>query len=151
MNKIIVLIIAAVVSIGGYWWWGRGEKAALAPPGEVELDSAKITPETMETRMISYTDNGYAPAALTIKTGETVTFSNKSAKFMWPASAMHPTHRVYGGTELSEHCPDPENDDFDACTSILPDGSWSFTFNKAGEWKYHDHLSPTFFGAITVE
>ena len=29
--------------------------------------------------------------------------------------------------------------------------SWSFKFDIAGAWKYHDHLSPKHFGEIIVE
>jgi len=70
---------------------------------------------------------------------------------MWPASAMHPTHTVYSGTSLVQHCPDEEKVAFDACQGIEPGDSWTFTFKKDGNWKYHDHIAPSFFGSITVE
>jgi plastocyanin len=70
---------------------------------------------------------------------------------MWPASAFHPTHTVYSGTSLSEHCPDTAGTAFDACKGFLPGQSWSFKFTKAGTWKYHDHLNPGATGTIVVE
>jgi plastocyanin len=86
-----------------------------------------------------------------IKKGETVTFKNQSSNSMWPASAMHPTHRVYSGTSLDEHCPDTTGTAFDACKGFLPGQSWSFIFNKTGTWKYHDHLNPSATGTVVVE
>ena len=104
----------------------------------------------MEEKVIIYTDTGYSPNTLTIKNGETVVFKNQSSKTMWPASAMHPSHRVYGGTSLEEHCPDTTGVAFDACKGFLPSGIWSFKFDKVGEWKYHDHLNSGDFGTIVV-
>lgn len=101
--------------------------------------------------VVIYTDSGYSPRTLKVKVGEIVTFKNQSSQAMWPASAMHPSHTVYSGTSLSEHCPDTTGTAFDACTGIQPGNSWSFTFNKKGNWKYHDHLNPSFTGTIIVE
>ena len=101
--------------------------------------------------MVTYTDAGYSPVALTVKKRETVTFKNQSSRSMWTASAMHPTHRVYSGTSLDEHCPDAAGTAFDACKGFLPGESWSFKLDKTGIWKYHDHLNPGVFGSITVE
>ncbi|MEK9182927.1 MAG: hypothetical protein AAB849_00245 [Patescibacteria group bacterium] len=72
-------------------------------------------------------------------------FKNQSARSMWPASGFHPTHTVYpttGGCLGST---------FDACKGVLPGESWSFQFDIAGSWKYHNHLNPADFGMIVVE
>ncbi|MEO0084753.1 MAG: cupredoxin domain-containing protein [candidate division WOR-3 bacterium] len=111
--------------------------------------SQKETPEIQN--IIIYTDSGYSPSTLKVKAGTTVTFKNQSSQAMWPASAMHPSHTVYSGTSLDEHCPDTAGIAFDACTGIQPGNSWNFTFNKKGSWKYHDHLNPSFTGTIIVE
>lgn len=140
MNKFIIFIIIAIVIVGGYFLWGRKEQT----PAPLEPQALERTSKA-SSHVISYTDNGYAPSAITIKAGESVTFKNDSSKAMWPASAMHPTHTAYpttGGCIGST---------FDACAGIQPGKIWSFTFNIPGTWKYHDHLTPTFFGAITVE
>jgi plastocyanin len=69
---------------------------------------------------------------------------------MWVASAMHPAHVVYDGTTKDAHCaagytgPVP----FDQCASGT---SYSFTFTKAGEWKYHNHVNASQFGSVTVQ
>lgn len=123
-----------------------------------EQTKDKINPQpsvaevpTVNENVITYTDTGYSPNTITIKNGETIIFKNQSSKSMWPASAMHPSHRLYSGTSLDEHCPDKTNSTFDACTGILPGGSWSFKFDKNGSWGFHDHLDSKNFGKITAE
>ena len=39
---------------------------------------------------------------------------------------------------------------FDACESVGPGESYSFTFTKADTWKYHDHVHATMFGTVVV-
>lgn len=120
---------------------------------QTEESAAETQPQTQpETQnIVIYTDSGYSPNTLRVKVGTVVTFKNQSSRAMWPASALHPTHAVYSGTSLTEHCPDTKGIAFDACTGIQPGNSWSFTFNKKGTWKYHDHLNPSFTGTIIVE
>ena len=93
---------------------------------------------------VELTDNGFVPASLSIKAGQTVTFVNQSARPVWPASDPHPVHTNYPG---SGGC---IGSVFDACQGIPPGSSWSFTFIKTGTWGYHNHLSPGMTGIITV-
>ncbi|MEK7107874.1 MAG: DoxX family membrane protein [Patescibacteria group bacterium] len=96
-------------------------------------------------QVVTFTDTGYSPNTLIIKNGETVVFKNQSSRTMWPASAMHPTHREYpttGGCLGST---------FDACKGVQPSDSWSFKFDFIGAWKYHDHLNPGNTGTIIVQ
>ncbi len=78
----------------------------------------------------------FAPDTLTIQRGDRVTFVNRDAEPRWPASNLHPTHGIY-----------PE---FDPQEGVPPGESWSFVFDRAGEWKYHDHLIPSVRGIIRV-
>lgn len=153
MNKnIIVSVLALVLVVGGYFYYKNSYQAA--PPIYQQIVDTTTTADissTVEKNVITLTDNGYVPAALTIKKGETVVFKNASSATSWPASAMHPSHVVYSGTSLSEHCPDTANTSFDACKGYLPGQSWSFTFDKVGTWKYHNHLNARQYGSITVE
>lgn len=84
---------------------------------------------------VSYDSNGFHPESQTIRVGDTVTFSSKDKQF-WTASNIHPTHSIY-----------PQ---FDPKQPIEPGQTWSFTFDKVGKWRYHDHLAPSFVGTITV-
>lgn len=154
MNKIIIaVVIIAAAALGGYFLFGGLYKS---PYTHETQNQQRLPPPTNQTpanekNVIIYTNADYSPNTITIKAGETVIWKNQSSRSMWPASAMHPTHRVYSGTSLDEHCPDITNSDFDACTGMLPGNSWSFKFDKIGSWKYHDHLNPYSTGTVAVE
>jgi len=172
-NKtVIVIAVIAFVLLGGYFLLRGGyqqpapsvtqpaspqpiTQPPVSKPSVPEQPSAQQPPASqtpvVKENVVTYTDSGYSPNALTIKQGETVTFKNQSSRSMWPASAVHPTHTVYSGTSLSQHCPDTAGAAFDACKGFLPGQSWSFTFKKAGNWKYHDHLNPGSTGEIQVK
>ncbi len=101
--------------------------------------------------VVKYTDSGYSPDIITIKKGDTVTWENESSSPMWTASGVHPTHTVYSGTSLSEHCPDPNNISFDECQKVGSGQSWSFTFTKTGTWSYHNHAHASDTGTVIVK
>lgn len=153
MNEKIVGIIAVIIVVVGGWYLLKGTPAS-AP--ETPTEEAQTTTNTTTTTttitgvIIVYTDQGFSPANINVPLGTTVTFVNQSSKNMWVASAMHPAHTVYSGTTLSQHCPDTTNSAFDECKGDAPGASYSFTFNKEGTWKYHDHIDATKFGSITV-
>jgi plastocyanin len=85
---------------------------------------------------VHLTPEGYEPKNATIQQGETVAFENTASVEMWPASNIHPTHEIYS--------------DFDPKRPVAPGETWTFTFDQAGVWVYHDHLYPTVTGTITV-
>ena len=161
MKKILIIpIIIALAVLGGYALL-RNSNLFLAAPSAPSVENSPVNsaqeqktpqpqdktpePSAAETaNVIIYSDSGYAPNSITVKAGESVTYKNQSSRAMWPASAMHPTHRVYpttGGGLGST---------FDACRGVLAGGSWTFTFDIAGTWKYHDHLNPSASNSGTV-
>ncbi len=89
------------------------------------------------THVMVFDGEKYTPSDLDIKVGDTVEFQNKSDKPFWPASNIHPTHGIYP--------------DFDPKDAVMGGENWSFTFDKAGNWRYHDHLYPYMVGVITVK
>jgi len=140
----ILLALTAVVLVLVLIFWNS--PSSEAPTAEIPV------PESAgEGNIVVFTDAGFSPAELRVKAGDTVTFENRSSVGFWPASAIHPTHEVYAGTSLSEHCPDGGADSFDACGAFAAGSSWSFTFTKSGTWKYHDHLNASRTGTIVVE
>lgn len=86
---------------------------------------------------ISISDQEFVPKKLNIKLGSEVIFKNDGLKDHWPASDIHPNHGIY-----------PE---FDPQRGLRTGESWSFKFDKAGEWKFHDHLNPSMTGVISVK
>lgn len=89
---------------------------------------------TME--FVSYTDNGFEPRDLLITRGTMVHFVNESSIDMWVASDDHPAHTVLPT--------------FDQFKGSPPGEQYVYIFDQAGEWNYHDHLTPTAVGTITV-
>ena len=77
------------------------------------------------------------PTELTISHGDTVRFINSSGNYHWPASDLHPTHGIYP--------------DFDPRRPIAVNGVWESTFDRLGEWRFHDHLKANIVGTINVE
>lgn len=158
MNKKIAIVIIMIIAIAGIYllWKSPRVQAPTIETSQVSNTKTSLTTtennkETATTsqpanqNVITYTNIGYAPNTFTIQAGETIIYKNNSSLAMWPASAMHPTHAVYpttGGCLGST---------FDACKGIQPGESWSFKFDVAGNWKYHDHLKPSFFGTIIVK
>lgn len=154
-NTIITIIVIVIVLAGGLLWY----KSAKAP--ESQTAPAAGTNETAPNQTgsqtgatgeatVVYSENGFSPKTLTVKKGVAVTFKNQADKEMWVASAMHPEHKAYSGTSLAEHCPDLSNAAFDACQGYKKGESWSFKFDKTGDWKYHNHLDASEFGAVIV-
>lgn len=81
--------------------------------------------------------DGFHPAELTIKKGDSVNFTTTRGNFFWPASDIHPSHALYPN--------------FDPKNPVDPTKSWAFKFELGGIWKFHDHLSPSFRGVISVQ
>ena len=86
--------------------------------------------------VIEYTDNGFVPNNVTIERGKTVSFVNKSTGPMWVASDDHPTHTILPT--------------FDQFMGTEPGTIYQYTFDKTGDWKFHDHINPIWVGTVKV-
>ncbi len=133
MNKniklIVYLAVVLVVAWFGYKWWSSSKQV------DVQGESAvSESVEAIEENMVVYGEEGFSPNPIKIKVGDTVSFVNDSFREMWVASAKHPTHEVLPGFDQLEEGTDYE-----------------YTFTEVGEWKYHDHLNPEYFGSVIVE
>ena len=148
-SKIIIGIVLLIAVVTGVYMF-----AAL---GKNPVNTVKAIENPNENQMniwgnvIEITGSGFSPQTLTIKKGETVTWINKDTEGHWPASAMHPTHTVYPGSNIEKCRTAEEESIFDACRELAPEESYSFTFNEIGSWGYHDHLNANLFGKIIVE
>lgn len=126
------LVVIVLVAGAGYWFWTT--QASDKSSVRTELPGGTEVPEG--AHVVTLTKDGFVPSELSIRVGETVAFRSTNGDLFWPASNLHPSHGIY-----------PE---FDPLGPVQPDNVWSFTFDKPGEWKYHDHLAPYFTGVITV-
>lgn len=110
----------------------EGTSSAMPVPG---MDVPEMI-VSQEIRVI-YNSQGFSPKTVTIKKGDSVVFENKTGKAASVASDEHPTHLLY-----------PEFDQYK--TAQRGKTEFSFTFEKVGTWKYHDHLNPTMTGTVVV-
>lgn len=142
MNKniLVTLLVIGVVALALFIFMGGENAEAPQAQNQQEEQTSNINDEeevSGETHTIVYTDDGYSPQDITIEAGDRVIFENSSSGNFWPASNDHPVHNDYS--------------EFDSREPIGTSGNFSFTFERAGEWGYHDHLNPQFGGTITVQ
>src|SRR6185437_255902 len=152
MNKnIIIGIVVVIVILGGGFLLLKGNsmtKSSTAnqsttQPTEAMQPTSQATEGiqltgtgAMSSNTVSYTEDGFVPSTVTIKKGETVTWTNKDSDDLWVASNPHPTHTDYPG--------------FDELQGISTGKTYSFTFTKVGHWGYHNHLNPSQTGTVVV-
>ena len=102
--------------------------------------------------MIEILSNRFSPDTLKIKKGDTVFFINKDTEKHWPATDVHPSHKLYPGSDFKKCFMQDETElIFDACKGLSKDEGFSFRFNEIGTWNYHDHLKSSLVGKIIVE
>jgi plastocyanin len=131
-NFIIILVTISALGVGLYLH-KSGESDAKIKPQVKFFHQSQILPTDV---VVKVTKNGFEPPKVNIKKGGRVVWLNETSAYVWPASDPHPTHEIYGG--------------FDPEEPFQIDEVWAFTFNKAGSWKYHDHLNPGNTGVIDV-
>ncbi len=150
MKNSLILIVVVLIVGGFYWLWTTSYMEsepldnALSESSAVEVDSNPVIVEPVLEKTVTYTDAGFTPSSLEIKSGDTVKFENQSNNNVWVSSAKHPTHANYpttGGCIGST---------FDSCKALQKGEIWSFKFDIAGNWKYHNHVDATKFGEIVV-
>lgn len=103
--------------------------------GNVASVSSASSSETVH--YVTYlVGQGFVPVRMEIEAGHTVVFVNASDGDFWPASNIHPTHKILP--------------DFDPLGPVAPGQAWGFMFDEAGQWRYHDHLNPSEGGVVIV-
>ncbi len=144
-TKLIIGIVLFVVVLGGGYLLVSTSKPAMAPtptPSPTSQEAMQPTsvpasPSAMQTKnAVTLTSSGYSPATLTIKAGESVTWTNKSGEDATVNSDPHPTHTAYPPLNLG---------------SFVDGQSLSLSFPKTGTYGYHDHLNPSLRGIIIVQ
>lgn len=159
MKKILLTVAILVVVLVGWVVFKKNNNVVVNTP--TPTPSSVLTPlvspeltvgpsPVVSKNIVTYTDLGYTPNILTVKKGEIVIWKNESSNSMWTASAVHPTHKVYPGTDITACGTQTLLPMFDSCGRIETGQSWSFTFNNVGTWGYHNHVNSSHFGKIIV-
>ena len=147
MNWKIIFLAAIVLASGCI-----GNSTDTTPEDANPADETSAPTELNDTpeNVVRLTGSGFSPQTITVEQGETVTWINEANGVMWVGSDVHPTHTEYAGTSVREHCQngDQTSAAFDQCST---GDQFSFTFEKTGEWGYHNHVSSSEEGTVIVE
>lgn len=165
-NKVLVGLVVLLVGVGAGWYFLQGGKSAqesmTREEGVLETTTPAMEPTTtfgsespatgtagatdkggvlntgpQATKIsVSYGTSGFVPNTVTVKRGAVVVWTNQSQSGMWVASAVHPTHQLLPG--------------FDELKSVSAGGTYEYTFEKVGTWKYHNHVAPADTGTVVV-
>ncbi|PIR83791.1 hypothetical protein COU18_02285 [Candidatus Kaiserbacteria bacterium CG10_big_fil_rev_8_21_14_0_10_51_14] len=103
------------------------------PRGDVMIVDAR----EQDTVSIVLSEEGFIPRYVLIRKGTTINFTTTREYQFWPASNEHPAHTMYSA--------------FDPQQPLESEDSWSFVFDRAGEWSFHDHVRSYYTGIIYVE
>lgn len=166
----ILVAVAAILILGGggAWWYLKQqaiEEAAKYAPLPTVSDYASspaddvssttgitgpgVSVSLPKTVTVTYTaKGGFSPTTTLIMRGDTVTFQAEDETSMWVGVADHPSHTKYDDTDLKTHCVEGATPSFDQCKT---GSSFSFTFNKAGTFGYHNHVGAPQKGTIIVQ
>lgn len=128
LTTLVVLVIVFILVSSG----------SNKSDGVIESSDKKVSAcnQASGEQVMIMKDDIYEPKDLQIKLCAKVVFKNRASESRWPASNIHPTHGIY-----------PE---FDPQEPVEIDQEWSFIFDRAGSWRYHDHLKPSITGTIVV-
>jgi plastocyanin len=136
MKNITVITVVFVIAAVGTFLLINKSRGNLSSPEISTVQSPQVAALVSEQNIVTITENGFSPSMLTIKTGESVTWQNKSGVRATVNSDPHPTHTDYEPLNLGE----------------FSDGeSLNLTFDTPGTYSYHNHLNSSQTGTIAVE
>ena len=112
------------------------------------FSESSVSP-TSETHVVEFTDRGFDPVEVVVDRGDTVRFVDNASITMWVASDPYPTNIGYSNTTRKEHCADNSTvEAFDQCST---GEVYEFTFEKSGEWGYHNQKPFASGGRVVVK
>lgn len=140
MTKAIIgIIIVAVLAVGGYFAFHKSgpSYSSTSNNSTSNAPSSNATnPTKPAAATITYTNSGFSPATITVKSGDTVAIKNDSSSEMALDSNPHPVH----------------TDDTDLNVgTVAPGQTMTFTVIKKGTFGFHNHLNPSDQGTIVVQ
>jgi plastocyanin len=140
---IIALVVVVLAAIGGaVALSGNSSNSSSKTPSTASSTSNPSTSsqpassDQSSGATITYSDSGFSPSTLSVKSGTTITIKNTSSRDIQFDSNPHPAHT--DDTELNVGI-------------VSPGQSITFTVTKAGTNGYHNHLNPSDTGTIVVQ
>ena len=151
MKTEIVVLFAVVIFASGCASTSTDSPENIEDaPEEAEAPGSSPSNISGNATVVTYTGEGFRPQEVTVEQGETVVWQSEASTPMWVGSDQHPVHSEYAGSSLREHCSsgDQTSAAFDQCST---GERFSFTFEKEGEWGYHNHRYSQHTGTVIVE
>ncbi len=120
------MVVIVLVLLGGGYYMMKGSSMS---PAESQQSTETVGMEKLPANTVEIKGFAFAPATLTVKVGDTVTWANK---------------------DMVGHSATADDGSFD--TGVLSQGeTGSFTFTKPGTYTYHCTPHPNMKGTIVVE
>jgi plastocyanin len=129
-RALVLMFLVVVVAIGAFSLSSNNKSAVST--GTASLLAAPAPGQ------VSVTSTGFVPATVTVKVGQAVTWTNTDSAPHVIASDPYPTDNALSG--------------FDSQQDLSTNDRYSFVFDKAGTYTYHDDLNPyTLEGTVIVK
>ncbi len=147
MKKALMIIVAVIVVGGGGYLLlhknnddskkqdGGASQVSSNEPAATSTDSKPDNGQPAAAT-ITYSNDGYSPSTVTVKSGDTVVIKNDSSRDMQFDSDPHPAHT--NNQELNVGV-------------VAPGESMSFVVKRTGTFGYHNHLNASDTGTIVVQ
>lgn len=144
MKKVvIVLIIVIAIAAGAFALTKKSDNntttnSSANTPSSDQTQTASPSPTSSQSvaATITYSDSGFSPSSITVKSGDTVAIKNTSSGELQLDSDPHPIH----------------TDDTDLNVGTVATGqSQTLTVTKKGTFGYHNHLNPSDKGEIVIQ
>ncbi len=119
-----LIVVAAFALIAGALWvmWKVNNNQAA---------------DTDQAAKVNISDKGFTPATLKVKKGQNVTWTNTDIE----------AHHI-----LANNSTDSSTPGFDSQDSLNQQATYTYTFNSAGTFNYHDERNPDMLkGTVIVE
>jgi len=148
--------VAVVVILGGWYFLTQDGDNDRTGTDTGDTDGVTLLEEDTDNDAdeeagvveVTYNSSGFSPSEVRIPRGGTVVFRDSGTGNMWVASAMHPTHTNYPGSDIDLCGTAQEAGIFDQCDT---GAEFRFMFNETGTWPYHNHTQASHFGRVIVE
>ena len=99
-------------------------------------DQNKQSTQAEPVATVQITESGFVPETIKIKQGQSITWTNTDGKLHQVAADPYPTHSKLPSFVSEE--------------SLAQNESYTFSFDTAGTYTYHDPLNPTTFKATVI-
>ena len=138
MGKLVAIIIAIIILAGGGWLiFGRDNNKNATPANtsttpsnaQNQSNASSASTKPAASSSVSIADMAFSPAAITVKKGTKVTWTNNDS---------------------TAHTVTADSGSGPASGNLTNGQSYSFTYDTVGTFSYHCSIHPDMTGTVTV-